>query len=204
VRTSTIRLLACAASAAMVGLAAQAGAAAAVPGPKSLSFTDPAGDDKIGASSDIVKVTYATQGLTSKVGKKTVYTPKRLVMTIETAGDISSNGTVQYDIEGNLPGCGDFYLYASPGAVLEFLASSCGDDDTVEFDGSSFEVKGKTITFVVPLGSIPGATVGKSVTALHAYTGLVDPVTGEVGPVLIGSNPLENDGASSDASYKIG
>lgn len=202
-RTSVSRLAVCTAALLLAGLAVPSSAAPAA-GPKTVSFTDPAGDDKISKTSDIVKVTYTTQGTTAKVGKKTTYTPKRVAISVEVAGAIAGDGTVQYDVEGNVPGCGDFYLYASPGSELDPLGSSCGDDDTIEFSSAAYEVKGSTITFTVPLKSVPGFEVGKVISALNAYTGTVEPVTGEGGAVLLGSSPLENDGAGTDATYTIG
>jgi hypothetical protein len=203
-RGTTARLSLAAAGLAVIGLVGAASAATTAPvGPKSLVVTDPAADSK-GLPGDIAKLTYSTIGKTAKVGKKMVYTPSALTIAVETVSSIATDGSVQYDVEGNLAGCGNFYLYASPGSALDPLGSSCADDATVKFDGSSYAVSGKTITFTIPLRSIPGAVAGGVVSALFAYTGSVEPATGEIGPVLIGSSPLDNDEVASDGVYKIG
>lgn len=195
---------------AVVGLTLPASAGSA---PAKLVVTDPAGDSHAapfaamtGGADELVKMTWTSTGKTTKrkVGKKvvTTYTPKNLVVVLETAGDIDTGGATQYDIEGNSVGCGDFYLYVAPGSALEGVFGSCADDDTVDFGSATFAVAGKTITFTIPLGSVPGLTAGKTVTGLNAYTGNVDPITGEVGPVIIGGT-LANDSVPSDAAFKI-
>src|SRR3954462_454008 len=109
-----VRLAVVAALLATVGLAAGASAATA-PKPRSLSFSDAAGDSLGLGGDDIVKVTYTSSGTTKKVGTRYVYTPKRLVMTLQTA-DAIADGDVQYNLEGAVPGC-SFYVYATPGSA---------------------------------------------------------------------------------------
>lgn len=202
-RTATARLSLAAAGLAVLGLVGAAGAAAPVVGPSTLVVTDAAGDGLRQPGDDIVKLTYTTTGATKKVGTKTTYTPKALVVTLETASSIATNGTVQYDIEGALPGCGDFYFYITPGAALEGIYGSCGDDDAASFEGVETVVKDKTLTFTIGLGSVTGFKAGAAMSAISAYTGAVDPVTGELGAVAFGGT-LSNDDVSSDATYKIG
>ena len=208
-RTS-VRLALAAAGLAAFGLALPASAGAA---PTKLVVADPATDSaaapfaSLTASADeLTKMTWTTTGTTTKkkLGRKTIvtYTPKNLVVVLETAGDIDTSGTTQYDVEGSADGCGDFYIYVAPGAALEGVVGSCADDDAVDFAATTFAVAGKTITFTVPLGSVPGVKAGKSITGLNAYTGNVEPITGEVGPVLFGGT-LANDSVSSDKSFKI-
>jgi hypothetical protein len=203
-RRTSVRLALAAAGLAAVGLAVPAGAASA---PSKLTFTDESGDALVGGSDDAVKMTWTTSGTTTKKKVRgrtvTTYTPKNLVVTLETAEAIDTSGTTQYDIEGAADGCGDFYVYVAPGSALEGLIGSCGDDDAVDFAGSSFEVKGNAIVFTVPLGTVPGIAAGKTLTALDGYTGSVDPVTGEIGAVLIGGT-LANDTIATDSAYKIG
>ena len=203
-RPSTVRLCVAAAGLAALGLVSAASAGTPVPGPRTLVITDASGDSLGAAGDDIAKVTYSTTGTKAKVGTKIVYTPKALTMTIQTTEPISTDGSVQYNLEGNLRGCGDFVLYVAPGATLEGLAGTCFDDESVTFANTTYAVSGSKITFRIPLKSVPGAVAGGVLTGLFAYTGTVDPVTGEVGTVVIGPNPLDNDEISSDKNYKIG
>jgi hypothetical protein len=224
-RTSIARISLAAAGLAVVGLVGGAHAATTAPaGPKTLTYTDPSGDGKV-AGDDITKVTYTTTGTTTKVGKKVTYTPKNLVIIVEAASAIVTNGTMQYDIEGSVPGCGDFFFYFAPGAAIgavpvvggaPTVSGSCADDSAAVFDGVTAVAADKTLTFTIGLGSITGFTAGASVTGMLAYTGTVDPVFGVVGPVVGGSAPLggtglpgeatsvANDVASSTDTYKIG
>lgn len=214
-RTTTARLALAASGLAVLGVVGGAHAALPVPGPKTLTVVDPSGDGKV-AGDDITKVTYSTTGTRSKVGKKLVYKPKALTMAIETATPIVTDGSMLYEVEGNVPGCGSFYLNVSPGAALELLFGSCSDDSTVDFSGSSFAVSGKTLTFTVPFGEADGFKAGSTVTDVLAYTGTVDPVTGIVGPSTVnGHDPfagtpgeghvdVSNDLAKTSSPYKIG
>lgn len=203
-RTSTARFALAAAGLAVVGLVGGAHAATPAPaGPKTLVVTDATADAVTNHGDDIAKLTLTTSGTTKKVGKKLVYTPKALLVSIETAAAIPADGTVQYDIEATTDGCKSFYMYATPGSKLDPLGSASCDDKAATFAGSTYSVKDKTITFTIPLGDGPGFAAGKSLTAIDAYTGHVDPVTGEVGPVIIGGT-LSNDDVATDAAFKIG
>ena len=201
-RRTPVRLALAAAGLAAAGLALPASAGAA---PQAVTFTDASGDALMGTADDIVKVTYTTTGTTAtkKVGKKTVttYTPKNLVVVVETAGDIDTSGTTQYDVEGTVPGC-SFYLYVTPGSVLESPVGSCGEGETGSFDALTTTVKGKTLTFALPLKAVPGMKAGAKLSDLYAYTGSVEPITGELGPVAFGP-VLPNDDAESDRVFTI-
>ena len=195
----TARLALVAAGLAAVGFAVPSGAATTTSsGPKALVFTDEAGDG-VAPGDDITKVTYTTSGTTAKVGKKTVYTAKNLVFTIETAAPVVSTGYVQYNVQGVVDGCGEFYLGAAPGSALDTISAACPDDDTVDFAAATYEVKGNTITFTVPLDGT--FKKGVKIDTPYAYTGLVDPVTGELGPSFFF---VANDDAASDGTYTIG
>lgn len=179
--------------------AAQVAGAATSAGPKVLSFTDESGDSLGVPGDDITKVTWTTTG--KKVGK--TYTPKNLVISLDLASAVG-DGTVQYNVEGAVGGC-SFFLYATPGAALsgDNASGACSEDDTVDL-GATWAANGSRVTFTLPLGATPDFKAGKSVSGLYAYTGTVDPVTGEIGNTLPGSTPLDNDQAESDKSYKIG
>lgn len=197
----TARLALVAAGLAAVGFAVPSGAATPAPtssAPKTLTFTDPSGDGKL-PGDDIVKVAYTTTGTTAKVGKKTVYTPKNVVMSIETAAPISTNGYLQYTVQGVIDGCGEFYLGSAPGSELDTISAACPDDDSVDFAAATYEVKGNTITFTVPVDSTFKA--GTKIATPSAYVGVVDPITGELGPSFFF---VADDSAASDADYTIG
>jgi hypothetical protein len=207
-RRATVRLSLVAAGLAAIGLAMPASAGSA---PTKLVITDPAGDSNAdafqsleGDADDIVKLTFTTTGATTtkKVGKKVVktYTPKVLVITLETLGNIMTSGATQYNIEGSADGCGNFYLYVAPGTAMESFSGFCADDDAADFAGADYKIAGKTITFTVPLGSVPGIKAGSKLDGLRAYTASVEPVTGELGPWPV----LVNDETDGEAVYKVG
>jgi hypothetical protein len=191
----------------VVAVVLASAAAAAPAGPKTLSFKDAAGDNiSPGAASDITGVTFTTTG----TGKGKKYVAKNLVVQLALAAAPDSNGTTIYEVDTQLAGCGAFTMSYSPGARL--IESSgfaeCGGDGTPTGSGTLFdalpEVKGSTMTWTLPLKSLPGdVKVGSSFTKLYAYTDLVDPVTGLLGPAVI-DNALAYDSAATDASYIVG
>lgn len=193
-----VRLALVAAGASLLG-ATHVASAATSAGPKTLSFTDDSGDSFGVPGDDITKVTYTTTG--KKSGK--TYTPKNLLITLDLASAVG-DGTVQYNVEGSVGGC-SFFLYNTPGAALsdETAFGGCSEDDKIDL-GATATAAGSRVTFTIPLGATPDFKAGKSVTGLFAYTGTVDPVTGEIGNTLPGSSPLDNDDAESDKTYKIG
>jgi hypothetical protein len=191
-----------------VGAVAVSGtASAATTGPKTLTFSDPAGDSlPPQASTDITKVRFTTSG--TGTGKK--YVAKNLVVQLTLAGAPDSNGTTIYEVDAQLAGCGVFTMSYSPGASL--IESSgfaeCGGDGTPTGSGTLFdalpEVTGSTMTWTLPLKGLPGdVKVGSAFSSIYAYTDLVDPVTGLLGPAAI-DNSLAYDSAATDATYAVG
>jgi hypothetical protein len=174
---------------------------AAAPGPKTFSFTDKSGDSTP-FKGDIVKVTYTTTGTKTK----TTYTPKKLVITIETADAIDTSGTTMYEIDSELAGCENgFDVYFTPG-----VEDSAGGGCVNSTGATSFTYTGldgppvvgdKKLTWTVTLKADPAFKVGSTISGIDAYTGVVEPATGTVGPYFFG---LVNDDAPTDASYKIG
>jgi hypothetical protein len=195
----SIRIAAVASAGALLALAGSAHAAA--PAPKSLVITDPSGD-AAPLKGDLVKVTYTTTGTKTK----TSYTPKNLVLTIETADAIDTSGTTTYEVDAELGGCeSGFNLYFTPG-VDASEGGGClnGSGTAITSEGVDGPpvVNGKTITWTIPFKAVPGSLkAGAVISGINAYTGLVEPLTGIVGPYLIG---FVNDDATTDASYKIG
>jgi hypothetical protein len=182
--------------------------ASASTGPKTVTFSDPAGDnDTPGAGSDITGVTWTTAG--TGTGKK--YVAKSLVLTLTLAAPPTADGTTLYAVDGTLAGCGDFYVNYMPGASLgdTFNYADCGGDPSDPTgSGTSFEaspeVKGNSIIWTLPLKSLPGnVKVGSSFSGLNALTDFVDPVTGIIGSYGLGGPAIE-DTAATDAVYTVG
>jgi len=204
-RRSSARLALAAAGFAAAGLALPASAGVA---PAKLVVSDPADDALVGGADDIVKLTWTTTGTTTtkRVGRKvvTTYTPKNAVATIETAGAIDTSGTTLYNIYATSDGCGQLLYSVAPGTVLDSTYSYCTDDDSVDGGGITTTVAGSTITFTIPLKSVPGFQVGKKLSGLAAYTGTTDPVAGLLGPAAMAeSTPLDNDNVTTDSSFTI-
>jgi hypothetical protein len=187
-----------------------AGAASAAPkgGPHTLTFTDPAGDNvSPSAGQDITGVTWTTAG----TGKNKKYIAKSLVLTLTLAAPPTTDGTTLYGVDGDLAGCGDFYVNYMPGASLgdTFNYAACGGDPAsptgsgTAFDAAP-EVKGNSIVWTLPLKSLPGdVKVGSSFSGLNALTDFVDPVTGIIGSYGAGGPALE-DTATTDTPYTVG
>lgn len=194
------------ASAAAVATAGAASAAST--GPKIVAFSDPAGDNvSPSAGQDITGVTWTTAGTGS--GRK--YVVKSLVLTLTLAAPPTTDGTTLYGVDGNLGGCGDFYVNYMPGAQLgeTFNYADCGGDpSSATGGGTSFdatpEVKGNSIVWTLPIKSLPGdVKVGSTFTGLNALTDFVDPVTGIIGSYGAGGPALE-DTAATDSPYVVG
>lgn len=203
-RTSVVRTALAAAGLAVVGLAGSSFAATPV-GAKPLVFTDPSGDSLGQPGDDLTKVTYSTTG--TKVGK--TYTPKSLVVTLEAASDIATSGVLTYEIDAALPGCDSgFNLYFTPGVDGSEGGGCVNADpaDPTSFTSTGVDgppvVAGRTITWTISLKADPAFKAGSKVSGFRAFTALVDPVVGFVGPYLV-NNALANDTATSDATYTI-
>lgn len=205
-RGTTARLSLVAAGLAVVGLVGGAHAATpAAPKPKSLVITDPSGDAMPGTKGDIVKVTYTTTGKTTvkKVRNKpvTTYTPDKLVLTIETADPVDTSGTTTYEIDSEVAGCDSgFDVWSTPG-VDGSEGGGCTNADPADptsftdegLDGAP-TVAGKTLTFTFHFNGFSGKQVkaGATISGVHAYTALVEPVVGFIGPYLV-DTALAND-----------
>jgi hypothetical protein len=194
------------AAAVAVGIAGAASAASA--GPKTVTFSDPAGDNvSPGGGQDITGVTWTTAG----TGKGKAYVAKSLVLTLTLAAAPTTDGTTLYGVDGTLGGCGDFYVNYMPGAQLgdTFNYADCGGDPADPTgSGTSFEatpeVKGNSIIWTLPIKSLPGdVKAGSTFTGLNALTDFVDPVTGIFGSYGAGGPALE-DTAATDTAYVVG
>lgn len=204
-RIAVARTALAAAGLAVVGLAGSSFAAAAPTG-KTLVFTDESGDSLGQPGDDLTKVTYTTTG--TKVGK--TYTAKSLVVTLEAASDIATDGILTYEIDAEIAGCtAGFNLYFTPG-VDGSEGGGCVNSDPA--DPTSFTsvgvdgpptVAGRTITWTISLKADPAFKAGGKISGFHAYTAAVEPVVGFIGPYIVDS-ALANDDVTSDATYTIG
>ncbi len=199
-RVTVARTALAAAGLAVIGLVGSASAGTPSVGAKPLVITDPAGDSFGQPGDDLVKMTWSTTG----TGTGKAYKPAALVVAVETSGKVGATSSLQYNVEGTVAGCGDFYFYTSPGsALLDGSAfGSCADDDSVDFTNAEVTSTDTTVTFTLPLGSVAGFKAGNAISGLVGYVGIVDPVTGEFGPAFLGADGA-SDVVSSDATYKI-
>lgn len=184
---------------------------------KPFTYTDPKGDVPAEAGLDIVGVTYATEGVTSvrKVGRKTVktYEPTKLVVTLALAGAPLDQPGVKYRVEAQVSECGAMTFSYAPSLSSDVLASSqlvvgCGGangttgGDSLFLD-PKFTVKGSTLTWSIPLKSLPKvARAGGLLYGLASSVDVAEPVLGSLGPDDVGSAVI--DTARSDADWEIG
>lgn len=209
-----VRVSLAAAGLAALGLALPASAAI---GPRTLVLTDKSGDLAApGLKGDITNLTYSTHGKTvlKKVGSKLtkVYTPDTLVVTLKTADDIDSSGTTTYEIDSVVPGCGSgLDAYFTPGVGGSEGGGCINTDasDPTKFTNEGLDgaptLAGKTMTFTFHFKGFSGKQVkaGTVISGVHAFTALVEPVSGVLGPYLL-TSALANDNLTSDRTYKIG
>lgn len=162
-RTGLIALL-LAASAALPG--------AAAPKPQ---ITDPAGDGVIPVTGmDIVSATFSTAGTTAKAGRRTVYTPTKLVVAVTFAGPVTVDQWATHEVTFQVPFCGEVYLELYGGGT--YGAAECLDE---KFAFPS-HASGSTLTFTLPFATV-GAQYfapGTRLTKLVAYSAVGDPILG--------------------------
>jgi hypothetical protein len=189
--------------------------ASAATAPTTLVLTDAAGDQAPQTKGDITKVTYTTVGKTStrKVGRKVVksYAPEALVITLETADAIDTSGTTTYEVDSDVAGCDSMNVYFTPG-VDGSEGGGCYIGDPADPTAGTSEgldgpptVTGKTMTFTLHFKGFSGKQVkaGTTISGIHAYTALVEPVTGIFGPYFL-DTALANDNLETDSTYKVG
>ncbi len=193
------RLLAVLLAACTAALPAHAGA----PKPQ---ITDKTGDEKVpnAPGMDIVSATFSTAGTTARVGKRTVYTPTTLVVTVAYAGPVAADPYVTHTVLFTVPGCGEAYLEVFGGGT--YGVADCLSD---EFAFTT-AVSGATLTYRLPFASIGKQYLkaGAALTDLVVYSALGDPVEGfeteELSSIATGGL-VEGavDLASTTAAYKV-
>jgi len=172
--------------------------ASAAPAPQ---ITDPAGDSRdTSATTDIVSALFGTQGTTTKVGRKTVYTPTKLVVTVTYSGAPSADPQATHAVTFTEPGCGAIYIQVYSGGTWGF-ADCLGDADF----GVSYKIAGNTVTYTLPFNTIGKQYFkpGTSLTDLAAYTSLSDPVFGFDVRDISGLDEGALDYATSAATFRI-
>jgi hypothetical protein len=183
-------------------------AAAATPaGPKTLTFSDPAGDNiSPSASGDITQITFSTSG--TGTGKK--YVAKNLVVTMKLGAAPEADGSTVYAVHTQLAGCGYFNLEYMPGArVLDnFNTVECVGDGSATDTSNVFDavpdVVGTSLVWTLPFRSLPTPVkAGSTFTDLNAFTDFRDPALSIFGPSGFGLPPLY-DTASTDKTYVVG
>lgn len=200
-----IRLATLAALAALAAAAAPGQAAAPKP-----QIVDPANDAVGGQpSTEIVSALWSTTGDTSvtkvRGKKKVVYTPKRLVVTLNLAGAPGSN-PVGYRTSADIAGCGNVeftYTAGTPGGSIlgdAALWHDCGSDETLLVTAVSHKVGAKSITWEYPLKAL-GAKAGATVTGFLASVDVNEPVFGSDGTHNF---DVHIDGASGSGAWRIG
>lgn len=154
-----------------------------------------------GTGYDIVSALFATSGTTTKVKKKTVYTPTKLVITLTYAGAVPADEHATQVVEFDAPGCADIYLQAYAAAGATYGQGDCLPDDTsVDF---AVKTAGNTMTFTLPL-NLFGAGVlkaGTPLTNLVTYTAYAEPVLG-IEPGFVGPE-AQVDHAETAAAYRV-
>lgn len=214
-RRSPLILLAVAATA-LAFVPSGAGAASAKP-----LITDAKGDARaLGSGYDIVSADLYTTGTTKKVGKKTVYTPTKLVLTTTFAAPPSSTPGATYNVYADVSACdnGSFNWYYQPGNTLygegQLYIDGCGESDatgTSMFVGEAYPVvKGSTITWTMPLKAMgPDLPLGTTFTNFRVYADQNEPVANLVGTTLVNAATEEAglegtvDTATSKAVYRL-
>ena len=185
--------------AALLASLALMSSAGAAPRPQ---ITDAKGDQlPVGnAGYDIVSALFRTEGQTQRVGRKSVYTPTKLLVTVTYAGALPKDAHAAQVVSFDAPGCDGIYMERYSAGLWGF--TGC---DIEEF-GFSVKALGSSLTFTLPFKALGKKHLfkGATLTNLRTYTALADPAFGyESGEVLgqFGAGPV--DSATTTAAYKI-
>lgn len=197
--------------AALVALGLHA-SASADPASAPWVLTDPSGDTMPMTDGDLVSVTFSTTGRTvpERAGGRSAreYVPQRLVVTLRTADPIDTGGTTEYEVDSLVKGCENgFDFWYTPG-VPSSLGGGCSNGSGSDLRATGLvspPVVGEhTLTFVFPFRAFPGRQVraGTTISGIRAFTALVEPVTGFVGPYVL-TGGLANDELRTDRAYQV-
>jgi hypothetical protein len=161
-------------------------------------IVDAAGDQMgMDASYDIRSALFTTAGTTVRSGRRSVYVPTRLVVTIGYGGDVASELYRALVVSFATDDC-RVYLEAY-GDARTYGSASCLDTSF------TFPAKanGATLTFSLPL-SVLGKHLapGTELTALATWTNVGEPAQGYEAGDLVGT-AFTVDFASSGLTYTI-
>ena len=179
-----------------VAVAPAATSTAAAPKPQ---ITDPAGDQVAVAGSgyDVVSALFGTAGTKTRVKRKTVYTPTKLVVSVTYAGAVPTDEHASQVIEFDAGGCENVYLQVFGGGASTYGSSDCTGEEDVAFTPT---VRGNTLTFTVPLRTL-NLKKGAPLTGLATFTTFADPAFG-LEPSFV--DPAATvDHAATEAAYRI-
>lgn len=161
-----------------------------------LVLADRTGDRMPMTDGDIVSLSYVT-------------TDRALLVTITTADPIDTSGTTEYEVDSLVKGCENgFDFWYTPG-VRGSEGGGCSNGSGSELASTGLagppKVGEHTVTFEFPFSSFPRRQVrpGTTITGIRAFTALVDPVTGFVGPYVV-TGGLANDELRTDRVYRVG
>lgn len=173
--------------------------ATAAPTPQ---ITDATADQKpvAGAGYDVVSALFGTSGTTTRIKRKTVYTPNKLVVTVTYAGPVAADDYTTQVVEFDAPACENVYLQLYSAGTTTFGSSDCTGEESFDF---TTKVAGNTIQFILPFNLLGSGKLAKgtTLTDLRTYTAYGDPVFGlEAGLVHAA---LTIDDATTSAVYKV-
>ena len=203
----------CAVLGAVLGAVALQVPASAAPSPRPLVLLDRTDDTMPMTDGDLASVTFTTSGrLVAGGGQgepEPQYVPERLVVTLRTADPIDTGGTTEYEVDSRVKGCDNgFDFWFTPG-VPSSAGGGCSNGSGSELSATGLvspPVVGEhTVTFVFPFSAFPGRQIrpGTTISGIRAFTALVDPVTGFVGPYVV-TGGLANDELRTDRVYRVG
>lgn len=161
-------------------------------------IVDVAGDQvaAFGAAYDVRSALFSTAGTLTRKGKKVVYTPTTLVVTLTYAAPVPADLYAAQVVTFATDTC-RVYLEAFGAGHDTYGSSSCTDDAT------TFGVRtaGATMTFTVPLAAV-GLKVGVELHKLTTWTNVAEPTTGYESGDLVGSG-VTVDFATTATAFPI-
>lgn len=187
--------------AAALGLLVTALPSSAAPSTRPFVLVDPTDDTMPMTHGDIVAVTYTTTGRGP--------VPDTLLVTIQTADEIDADGTTEYEVDSQVAGCANgFDVWFTPGvAGSEGGGCSNGSGSSLLSTGLAGppEVRRHSVTFAFPFAKFPGKQVrpGTAIRGIRAFTALVEPVVGFIGPYVL-TGGLANDELVAERAYRVG
>lgn len=190
----------------VVAVAVSAVLALAAPGHGAVAkpqITDPTGDalPPVSAGYDIVSALFRTEGSSAKVGRKTVYTPNKLSITVTYAGDVPTEDYAAQVVAFDIANCPTVYLERYASGITYGTADCFAESFTF-----STKVVGKTLTFTLPFATLGKAYLkpGAVLSNLRTYTALAEPAFGyESGEVGGPAGAGHVDEGVTGAAYKV-